>query len=232
MKRLFAIVVLCWLPTLAEAEPIRWEAQVGQCEHGQAARGIWWNDAYPTNIDLRSSCWQLGASRIEKQYRWGHLGWRLAYVDLGRYGADNQFAMRDDQQFERFDADGCDKSTMRNCVGRGKISGRTRGISATALTEQKWGPLVFGLEAGAYLYYNRFDVTVEPVYRGDFTPVSYAWGDWLATPVIGFTANYRYLFASYRTYFDVKAHERSCEGCSGITDGPAWQLTVGIQLPF
>jgi hypothetical protein len=211
------------------AEPLRLEAQVGVCEHGQAGRGIWWNDAYPTNIDLQSTCWQLGLSRIEREYRWGNLGWRAAYVDLGRYHADNQFAMRDDQQTTTFNPADC-QPDMTNCVGRGKINGRTRGVSLTALSEQRWGQMNFGLEAGALVYYNRFDVTVVPVTPGDFQSVSYAWGSWLITPVVGFTANYKYLFATLRTYFDVKAHENGIAGASGITDGPAWQMTIGIQV--
>lgn len=232
MKRLIALLLFCLLPMLAESEPLRLEAQVGQCEHGQAGNGVWWNDAYPTNIDLKSSCWQLGVSRVEKHYAWGSLGWRATYVDLGRYDADNQFAMRDDQQFTSFEADDCDKRTMKNCIGRGKINGRTRGISLTGLGEQTWAGVNFGIEAGAYIYYNRFDVTVEPIHTGDFKPVSYAWGDWAVTPVLGVTARYQYLFATVRSYLDVKAHERRCEGCSGITDGPAWAATLGVQVPF
>ena len=226
------LLILLLFSIQAFAEPLRFEAQVGQCEQGQAGKGIWWNDAYPTNIDLKSSCWQLGASRIERNYWWGNLGWRAAYVDLGRYHADNQFAMRDDQQFTSFEADDCNKKTMKNCVGRGKINGRTRGVSLTAVTEQTWGEMRYGLEAGAYIYYNRFDVTVVPVHKYDFKPVSYAWGDWLVTPVVGLTGSYKYLFATLRTYFDVKAHENGCQGCSGITDGPAWQATLGVQVPF
>jgi hypothetical protein len=226
-----AIIGIALARVTPAAEPLRLEAQVGVCEQGRAGKGIWWNDAYPTNIDLKSSCWQLGASRIERNYWWGNLGWRAAYVDLGRYHADNQFAMRDDQQFTIFDPGDC-QPNMVNCVGRGKIHGRTRGVSLTALSEQRWGQMNFGLEAGALIYYNRFDVTVSPVHPADFQPVSYAWGDWLITPIVGFTANYQYLFATLRTYFDVKAHEMSCKGCSGLTDGPAWQVTLGVQGRF
>ena len=214
------------------AEPLRLEAQVGQCEYGKTAIGGWWNDAYPTNIDLKSSCWQLGASRIERNYWWGNLGWRVAYVDLGRYKADNQFAVRDDQQFTSFDPSECDRKTLKNCVGRGKMNGRARGVTFTAITEQKWDPMTFGLEAGAFIYYNRFDVAVYPIYEGDFGVTPNAWGDWWITPVIGLTANYKYLFATLRTYLDVKAHERGCQGCSGITEGPAWQATLGVQVSF
>ncbi len=217
--------------TSPAAEPLRIEAQLGVCEHGQAGKGIWWNDAYPTNIDLKSSCWQFGASRVEREYKWGSLGWRAAYVDLGRYSADNQFAMRDDQQFTTFNSNYCEPS-MKNCLGRGNINGRTRGLSLTALAEETISQVRFGAEVGAFIYYNRFDVTVYPIHQGDFKPVSHAWGDWLLTPVVGITANYKYLFVTLRTYFDVKAHETGCAGCSGITDGPAWQTTVGVQVPF
>ena len=226
-----AILGIAFARVTPAAEPLRLAAQAGLCEHGQAGKGTWWNDAYPTSIDLRSSCWQLGASRIERRYDWANVGWRLAYVDLGRYSADNQFAMRDEQQFTSFDPEDCEPS-MNNCFGRGKINGRTRGISFTGLAERSYARLNLGLEAGAFVYYNRFDVAILPVHPGDFSPHRHTWAGWLVTPVIGVTANYGHLFATARSYLDVKAHQSGCGGCSGITDGPAWQVTIGFQIPL
>ena len=219
-------------PPARGAEPLRVEAGAGQCQYGQAGKGIWWNDAYPTDIDLRTTCWQLGVSRIEGQWRGLDLGWRAAYVDLGKYQADNQFALRDDEQFIMFDAATCVVATGHHCTGRGVMSGRTRGITLSGLTEKRVGDFTLGLEAGALIYHSRFDVTVTPTSGDGAWSSRMVWGGPGITPLIGATAHYGPLFASVRGYADVKAHEPKCQGCSGITDGLAWQAVVGIQVPL
>ena len=233
MKILLIMLLLSLSLTTAQAEPLRLEAQAGVCEHGLAANGIWHNDSMPTDIDLRSTCWSFGVSQAPWKYRGFDLGWRLAYVDLGRYKADNVFAMRDDEQFTGVTGDDCEADSGKGCLGRGRISGRTRGVSIGALAEWPVSVVTLGLETGVYAYYNRFTVTISAhPDASKFQPVTVTWGDIHATPYLGTTARYKYLFATARIYGHVRAGEHNCGGCSGITHGPAWQLTAGIQVPF
>ena len=69
--------------------------------------------------------------------------------------------------------------------------------------------------------------------------VTHAWGDWQVTPYLGFTARWKYLFATARSYLKIESHEsgtdaygNDCFGCGGMTDRSAYQITVGIQVPF
>jgi hypothetical protein len=227
---LIAIAALAAAPAQAD-EPLRFEVQAGVCEHGQAGRGIWWNDAYPTEIDLRSACWQIGVSQTPWHARGWSIGWRADYVDLGRYQADNVFARYDDEQFSGVTGEDCDLTTGRGCLGRGRINGHTRGVSLGALAEHSAGALVLGVEAGAFLYYNRFAVAVTS-YPQDQPLAAMTWGDIQATPYAGITARYGVLSATGRIYGNVVASEHNCAGCSGITHGPAWQAMIGLQAAF
>ena len=231
MKRLLLILLL-W-PMLANAEPLRLEAQGGICEHGLAANGIWHNDAYPEQIDLRSPCWQLSLSQAPWRYGNWSLGWRLAYVELGRYKADTVFPMRDDEAHIGIKGDDCRPETRHGCLGRGRINGRTRGGSIGALAERAVGSFTLGIEGGAYVYYNYFMVTIT-AYPDEsrFDSAKAKWGDIHATPYLGITARYKYLFSTIRGYGHVRAGEHNCSGCSGITHGPAYQATIGIQYEF
>ena len=227
---LIAAAVLCAAPARAD-EPLRFEAQAGVCEHGRAGSGIWWNAAYPTEIDLRSACWSLGVSQVPWRAQGWSLGWRADYVDLGRYQADNVFALRDDEQFSGVTGEDCDLATGRGCLGRGRINGRTRGVSIGALAEHSAGALVLGAEAGVFLYYNWFAVAVTS-YPQDQPLAAMKWGDIQATPYAGITARYGVLIATGRVYGNVVAAEHNCPGCSGITHGPAWQVMIGLNGAF
>lgn len=230
MKRLFATLLLSWIPVLADAEPLRFEAQLGTCKYGITAKGGWWNDAYPTDIDARDQCFQLGISRIEKSYSWANVGWRLAYVNLGTLNADNTFAARDDQQFTTFDASKCDLSDgARNCVLRSTMSDNAKGITIGAIFERTKWAVTWGAEIGAFVYDSTFNATF---YHDGKLVGHYHTAGLNATPYLGLTATYGYLLASIRGYGSVTSHEPGCGGCSGITHGPAWQLTAGIQVPF
>lgn len=228
----FGLALFLLVPAAYGAEPLRFEAAAGVCQYGQAGKGIWWNDAYPTAINLRTACWSVGASQVRGQWHGVDLGWRAAYTDLGKYKADNQFALLDTEQFTVFDPSTCNPATGSHCTGRGVMGGRTRGIALSGLAERRLGPAALGVEAGALLYYSRFDVAVYST-SGPNTGahlVNLNWGGPGITPFMGLTASYGALFGTIRAYADVKAHEPKCQGCSGITDGLAWQATLGVQF--
>ena len=214
-----------------ESGKFRLEAQLGQCKYGLAPEGIWWNDSYPTSIDRRNACFQLGVSRIEAKKDWADIGWRASYVDLGKLRADNQFAMRDDEQFEEFDPHRCDLATQRNCVGRGVISQQARGLLLAGLVERDFGGVRLGLDAGGYLYHGRFKVAL--IQQGTGKEIAHLdWSGWRITPSVGLTATYGVAFATIRGFGSVQAAEHNCGGCSGITMGPAWAAFIGVQIPL
>jgi hypothetical protein len=232
------LLLLCW-GAVSGAEPLRLEAQVGQCEHGRAADGVWWSSYYPHQFDLRSSCWQLGASRLTGNWRGHNYGWRIAYVELGRVKTDATFTFIE-PQYPGETGETCDPATYVGCLGRGQMRQRTRGLTAGGLLERQFAGWELGVEGGLYFYYSRFDALVTSVPDGSkLPPHHHYYGDWLMTPYLGLTARRGILFATARVYGVVEAHEhgkgasgRDCFGCTGITDGPAYQATVGIQISF
>ena len=228
---LLALLLAVITHVVPAAEPLRLEAQAGVCQYGQAGEGVWWNSNYSTDMDLRSFCWQLGVSRIERRYEFADVGWRVSWADLGRYRADNQFAAWDEDQFVAFDRGNCQRSG-KNCVARGQMHGHAYGLTLTGITERHWQEVTFGLEAGAYVYYSYFDVTLSIPDHPDWQVPGYRWDGYTVRPVLGLTAQYGYLFATFRSYFNLKSYEHSCTSCTGVIGGPAWSALVGIQFPL
>jgi len=217
------------------AEPLRIEAQAGVCKQGLREDGIWWNSTYPVDNDMRSSCWQLGVSQVP-WHRWNTgFGWRLAWVELGRFHANNLVPAWDDQSFSGISGKDCDVETRRGCVYRAKINGRTRGVSFGGLAERQIEGWTLGVETGLYLYNSNFKVSLtnsDP--EKPLPPMSMTWGDPIVTPYLGMTIRRGIFLATVRGYGNVTAHERAtdCIACSGINHGPAWQATIGFQVPL
>jgi hypothetical protein len=217
-----------------EHAPMRFEAALGTCSQSASDRGSWWNDHYETHIGLTNACAQIGVSQLRWDFGAARAGWRVAYVDLGRVESNTVFAMRDADQFDNPSGYDCNPATMQDCVGRGTGRSNPRGVTFGLLAERTFGRWNLGAEFGAYAYHNYFTVDIEPAIDGD-TWGPYHWDSargWLATPYIGASAQYRRLFVSTRAYHRVTAHQAGCGGCSGITKGPALQLTVGVQVPL
>ena len=245
-----AVLTVLYSSPRAAAEP-RFEVLVGSCEYTRGEKGSWWNDYYPTSIDLTTKCGQIGVSDTPWKARlfdstW-NAGWRLAYVDLGLIHTDSVMAMRDVDQFSNPDGSQCDPTTNANCLMRTTGGGRAQGISIGGLLEHSIGDfadradphsgLVFGAEAGFFLYHNGFDIDIEahPAAGGQASTIATSWDladGWLATTYLGANLRFADLFIAGRIYQRVTAHKTGCGGCSGITKGPAYQLNVGISLPF
>jgi len=227
----FAMIFFPLRPVFA-AEPLRLEAQVGQCQYGLAPDGIWWTDLYPTNIDRRTTCYQLGVSQAPWHYKGFDLGWRLAYVNLGKLTADNQFTYLEPQH-PGVSGEDCDAKTLEGCRGRGKISQKTRGFTFGPLIERSWRDFTLGVEAGGYYYRSVFEVNINSVPDpNSLEPIHAKWASWRMTGYYGATARYGYLFATGRIYSNIRATEEYCQECGGITGGKTWQAIVGVQILF
>jgi hypothetical protein len=238
----FALLALATLRPATAEPPIRFEAQVGQCEHGRAADGVWWSSYYVHQFDLRSTCWQLSASRAVGTWRGNHYGWRLGYVDLGRIKARANFTYIE-PQYPGENGAGCKFASTKDpagCLGTGHMRQHTRGLTVGGFAERPVAGWTLGIEGGAYFYYSRFESTVVSIPDASQIPAyTHVYGDWLATPYVGLTARRGIFFATGRVYSIIEAHEHGnnvhgtdCFGCSGMTDNHAWQITAGVQIPF
>jgi len=245
-----AVITILYSSPRAAAEP-RFEVLVGSCDQTRSEKGSWWNDNYHTSIDLTTRCGQIGVSDTPWKARlfnstWS-AGWRLAYVDLGTIHTDSVMAMRDEDQFQNPNGSQCDPATNANCLMLTTGGGRAQGVSIGGLLEHAFGGfadpaeprsgLVFGAEAGLFVYHNSFNIDIEPVQAngGDAPDIHMNWDmakGWLATPYVGANLRFVDLFVAGRIYQRVTAHKIGCGGCSGITKGPAYQLNVGISIPF
>jgi hypothetical protein len=237
IRMLSAAVALALGGHAYAGEPLRFEAQGGICEQTRDSMGVWWNGHYPTQIDVTDACLQVGVSQTPWKLGNYRLGWRAAYVNLGRVEFDNTFAMRDDEQFNNPTGADCDPlDGMKGCVGRGIAGGATYGVTLGAVGERDFGKLTLGAEAGAFYYYSEFNVTVYNVpQNGDAPfggPYSLQFAGWALTPYAGLQARYGIFTLSSRVYAKVVAHEPGCGGCSGITNGPAWSVMGGVSIPL
>ena len=90
---------------------------------------------------------------------------------------------------------------------------------------------MFGAEAGALLYYNNFTLDIYWQDGSYFQKWDMARG-WLLTPYVGANLRYDWLYFGVRQYTKLTAHKADCGGCSGIANGPAWQVNAGISIPL
>lgn len=232
---LFLVCMAVW--SEARAEGLRFELGAGQCQQNRGGKGSWWNDHYRTFIDLNDRCYQVGFSATPWKWRGNDLGVRFAYVDFGRVRINSEMAARDEDQFSNPDGSHCNWSNGSGCLINVKGDGHPRGFSAGGIIERKVGDFMLGAEAGMFAYYNRFTVKVSAYPDPSATP-DWSWyhdwdlaRGWNATPYLGANVRYGWLTASVRTYAKIVAHNREQGGSSGVTNGEAWQVMVGLSLP-
>jgi hypothetical protein len=233
MSRIRAALALLAFAMLSgdalRAEPLRIEGQLGKCKYGITEIGGWWNDMYPTDIDPRDQCFQIGLSRIERSYSWANVGWRVAYVNLGTLRAQNTFAGLDEQQFTRFDRSKCNRRTWRNCVFDAEFSDEAKGFTLGAIAERNFSGVTLGADVGLFIYEGTAEIHLrhqgKPLRPINISGVT-------ATPYLGITASYGYLLASFRAYASVTSHKHGCGGCNGLAQGTALSGLIGFQIPL
>lgn len=234
MKQLLLGILIGFALALSlsgSTQALRFEAIGGECKQTRDDKGVWWNDHYQTNVDLTAACYQLGVSKTPWTWKGLDLGWRLAYVNLGPIKTDSVMAARDDEQRMNPDGKSCDFNSWRGCLWRTVGGGRARGFSFGGVAEKKLDGFVFGAEAGALLYYNHFTIDIYWQDGSYFQKWDMARG-WLLTPYWGANLRYDWLFVAVRQYTKVTAHKSDCGGCSGIANGPAWQVNAGVSIPM
>jgi len=212
---------------------LRFEALGGTCDQTRDDKGIWWNDHYETNVDLSTRCYQLGVSKTPWAWKGLDLGWRAAYVNLGKIKTNSVMAARDEDQFvAQPDGSNCDWATSHGCAMRTIGGGTAQGLSFGGVIEKPIHRFVLGAEAGGFFYYNHFTVDILSYPDGAFvTHWDHAKG-WLLTPYWGLNLRHKWLMLAVRHYQKVTAHKSGCGGCSGIANGEAWQVTAGVSIPL
>lgn len=215
-------------------EGLRFEALGGQCKQTRDNLGVWWNGRYETNIDLTTACYQIGVSKTPWRWRELDLGWRVAYVNFGPIKTNSVMASRDDEQ-EKLTLDGltCWRPSGNGCLWRTIGGGRAKGFSFGGVAEKKLGGFVYGAEAGLFLYHNQFKIDIYWEPSGDrFEQWNRAKG-WLIHPYWGVNLKYDWLYFAVRQYTKLTAHKSGCQGgCSGVANGPAWQINAGVSIPL
>lgn len=233
LASLGALIYVLVTGTAASEEP-RIEALAGGCKQHAVGDGVWWNSNYPYTLDMRSGCAQLSMSEIRsRRGPWGH-GMRVAYVNFGSIHANGVYPMRDEEQFTtKPDGMHCNTSNWHGCVGKGVGVQKAEGMSWGYIVERDLGAVTLGGEAGLFVYYSSWRVLIDsyPV-AGKFGPVDMTFEGWQATPFLGATLRYRYLFAQARAYASMKAATHGCSGCSGVTNGTGTQVAAGLSVPF
>lgn len=224
---LIALAVGMALAFTAEAADLRWEASGGVCKLGLAPSGIWWDERYEHDVDVTSGCYQLGLSAAPWHWKGWDFGWRAAYVDLGKFSADSMAPSRDEDMDRQPDGSECDRNTWKDCVTHFDGQGRAYGLSLGPLMERDVGKLRLGMETGLYLYRSHYTVTTTHQYG--YSEVWDRARGTLVTPYLGVTANYGYFMTTARVYASIR-EDGGCGGCCGLTRGPAFQLTAGVQF--
>lgn len=227
-----ALVVAYTMPGAARAQ-VRLEVLGGQCQYGKVGNYVWYNEHYEHSLDMTAACSLVGVSRITGAYGYTHLGWRLAYVNMGSARTNAVFPMLDAEQTTVLpDGSNCNAANWRGCIGRGVGVQTARGISAGFIAERDlWGGRV-GAEIGGFLYEGRWRISVAPQAPSQFQGYSEDWRGLQATPYIGVSARYGYAMAMVRSYLRIRAAEHGCVGCSGVAGKTATQTLIGLSITF
>lgn len=242
---IFAAAVFFAFYSPVKAEGLRLELGQGQCQQNRGGKGSWWNDRYRTFLDLNDKCYQVGLSTTPWRWRGNDVGIRFAYVDLGRVRINSNMAARDDDQLSNPSGKHCNWSKGgKGCLINVSGGGHPRGFSAGAVIERDVGGMMLGAEAGGFVYYNHFTVAVTAYPDASKTP-GWWWyrqwdlaRGWQVSPYLGANVRYGYLYASARVYSKIVAscREDGCKtfngGSSGVTNGEAWQINVGLSIPL
>lgn len=232
--RILLLIALSLLAMNAKAESTwRFESVLGQCKYSEVGNYIWFNDLYPYKLDMSAGCALLAISKVNRNEGNTHLGWRLAYTNMGTANVDAIFPMRDEDQAAglKLDGSGCAPSG-HGCLGHGKGAQKARGFSIGVLIERDAFNLTWDAEGGVFVYEGAFHIDIEPVQPSKLGSMSFDFEGWQATPFIGLSARYGYLMVMYRVYGRIRAAEHGCGGCSGVANGTAYQALIGLSVPF
>jgi len=214
------------------AAQMRFEALGGQCQYGKVGNYVWFNEHYDHQLDMTSGCGLIAISKVSEGAGRMHLGWRLAYVDMGAARTNAVFPMLDPEQPFHPSGANCDPVTWQGCIGRGIGVQTARGISAGVVAEFDVWRARLGAELGIFAYEGIWRVTVQPEPPSNFAGYSTEWRGPQATPFLGATARYGYGLLMMRAYSRIRAAEHDCVGCSGVAGKAAVQALIGLTFPF
>jgi len=218
MKRILAIAALS-LPLSALSADA--EFGMGVCEMSRPPSGTWWVEGGPTSMDLTSACWQIGLKKLVTE----SVGWRVAYVGMGRQRFANVVAVRDDEQTLFPSGENCTPDDeARGCVATFAGDQEVHGVSLGGVWQKRY----LSLEAGMFVYWSKVDLSYVTQWgaQGRF-----AWHAWGNTPYAGAALHYGPLALSGRMYSNIKSKTGSNPGV-GPTDDEAYQIGLTVSVPI
>lgn len=226
------LAIALFLPSIASAE-LRLEVLGGACKFGKVGNYVWYNEHYQHDLDLTSPCGIAAVSSVSRNLGTLHLGWRIAYVNMGKAKTNAVFPMRDDEQISVLpDGSNCNPITWNGCIGRGRGAQSAVGFSFGYLAQKDWLGATWDLEGGLFVYEGRWRVDIQPEAPSNFHPVNNDWEGYQVTPFIGMSVRYGYAMAMVRSYGRIKAAEHGCGVCSGVANGTTYQVLMGLSKPF
>jgi opacity protein-like surface antigen len=206
----------------AHSEGLRVEGAVGQCQAKTSGEGDWWQGDDFTSDQIKSGCYQIGVSKI-----YGHLGWRAAWVDLGRA------KLHEDAWGGVFPDGTPGPEPHWTAKGEGRVYGPTFG----GLYERSLiGKLLGSAEAGVFGYRSYWQADCEHFASGKTAPNVSTEAVWRATWYAGVGLSYPLtdrvsVTANLRYYPDVKINT---VGANGDVIGPPkasyTSLIAGLQV--
>lgn len=194
------LVFLSLLICAGAAQAVDFEVGAGAAHYVPRGNMMWYQDGFPHTLDLNAPAIEAGlVGNVLERGRFG-LDWRVTYVYLGTVRSDA--IATDDANYDK---------VVRGCHGRCTLqnrfhgSGRSQGVKLTLTPTYTWNGWKIGLEAGAFVHQNRWNVAIDfrPYYASYNTTFSYdlhTERKWTVAPVVGLSVG-RGPFSVAATYY-------------------------------
>lgn len=205
MKRTLLAGVLCATASAANAVDI--EVAVGAARYNTVGDGFWYQEGFPHRLNLTGAAAQIGLTGEITSW----LDWGVGYAWLGR---TNSTALAVPDASDYPDKIGGYDLATKGCYGGPSAcgpkrqfsgSGSVQGFYATLRPHVDFNGWRFGIEAGPFLYYARWNMTAINVDNGPrwlYIEDMSMRPKWAIGSVIGVSISRGPLTLQYQRFFD------------------------------